>query len=144
MRTFAACLVLIASTIGILAADLSGTIIDPYLEVQTALASDNVAGAKKGAAALTVAAVALGPFAKPLADAARQIEVAKNIGEARAAFGALTDAVLAYAKGTGATLGPDVQTAYCPMQKRLWLQKGSSLRNPYYGPAMLTCGEIRK
>lgn len=39
---------------------------------------------------------------------------------------------------------PDVKEAYCPMVKKSWLQKDGSIRNPYYGPAMPTCGEFKK
>ena len=37
-----------------------------------------------------------------------------------------------------------VKLAYCPMVKASWLQKGDTIRNPYYGSAMLECGEFRK
>jgi hypothetical protein len=39
---------------------------------------------------------------------------------------------------------PDVKEAYCPMVKKSWLQKDGSIRNPYYGPAMPTCGEFKQ
>jgi hypothetical protein len=29
------------------------------------------------------------------------------------------------------------------MVNRSWLQKGEKIRNPFYGSAMLTCGEIK-
>jgi hypothetical protein len=39
---------------------------------------------------------------------------------------------------------PDgVRTAYCPMAKKSWLQKGDTLANPYYGTSMPTCGEFK-
>ena len=36
-----------------------------------------------------------------------------------------------------------VRAAFCPMAVRPWLQKGATLRNPYYGSQMLTCGSFR-
>ena len=33
---------------------------------------------------------------------------------------------------------------YCPMVNKQWLQKGETVSNPYYGKAMLTCGEKKK
>jgi hypothetical protein len=32
--------------------------------------------------------------------------------------------------------------AYCPMKKLYWLSNEKSIRNPYYGRMMLTCGSI--
>jgi hypothetical protein len=31
---------------------------------------------------------------------------------------------------------------YCPMKKQYWLSEESSIRNPYFGKAMLTCGSV--
>jgi hypothetical protein len=31
---------------------------------------------------------------------------------------------------------------YCPMKKMYWLSSEKSIRNPYYGKMMLTCGNI--
>jgi hypothetical protein len=32
--------------------------------------------------------------------------------------------------------------AYCPMARKYWLQRGTAIRNPYYGKSMLECGRI--
>ena len=58
--------------------------------------------------------------------------------------GAVSAELLAYAKATGATNPAGVRTAYCPMVKKSWLQKGEQIKNPYYGSEMLECGEFRK
>jgi hypothetical protein len=31
---------------------------------------------------------------------------------------------------------------YCPMKKSNWLSNEKTVKNPYYGSAMLTCGEV--
>lgn len=31
---------------------------------------------------------------------------------------------------------------YCPMKKSYWLSADASIKNPYYGKAMLTCGKV--
>jgi hypothetical protein len=31
---------------------------------------------------------------------------------------------------------------YCPMKRQYWLSEKSSIRNPYFGKAMLTCGSV--
>jgi RND family efflux transporter MFP subunit len=41
-------------------------------------------------------------------------------------------------------VAPSLQRAWCPMVKAPWLQRGSSVANPYYGSAMLTCGSLQE
>jgi hypothetical protein len=55
----------------------------------------------------------------------------------------LSDAVIAAAKADGWKDLDGLELAYCPMVKRSWLQKGTEIRNPYYGSAMLGCGVIQ-
>ena len=43
---------------------------------------------------------------------------------------------------SGAALGDDVRVAYCPMVQKYWLQKGETIRNPFYGKEMSDCGRI--
>jgi Cu(I)/Ag(I) efflux system membrane fusion protein len=119
-------------------------VVDPYLRVQTSLANDAVEGIGELAKQIAAAAGALGAAAKPLADAARQLESAKKIEEARAAFGRLSDALLEYSQKTGTPLGEGVRVAYCPMAPGSWAQKGDTIANPYYGASMLTCGSFKK
>jgi hypothetical protein len=33
---------------------------------------------------------------------------------------------------------------YCPMKKAIWLSSESSVKNPYYGKQMLTCGSLQE
>ncbi len=35
-----------------------------------------------------------------------------------------------------------INVVYCSMNPGSWLQKGSKIRNPYYGSKMLSCGQI--
>ena len=107
------------------------------------LADDKLEGAAAAAKALSVEAQKLGAQAKPLTANATKLASAKDIASARTAFGDLSDAMMAYAKATGATFGRDVNVAFCPMVQKSWLQKGETIANPYYGKSMLTCGEIR-
>ena len=117
-----------------LAADLPAALVDPYLRVQTALAADKIARA----------AGSLGAQAKAIVDAARQLESAADVTKARDAFGNLSDAIVAYLQASGSTPGSDVKVAFCPMAAKPWLQKGTAIRNPYYGKSMLECGEIKQ
>jgi hypothetical protein len=36
----------------------------------------------------------------------------------------------------------DVYYQYCPMKGTYWLSAEAAIRNPYYGSAMLTCGNV--
>ena len=46
------------------------------------------------------------------------------------------------AKASTAPLGDDVKVAYCPMVQKHWLQKGETIRNPFYGKEMSECGRL--
>lgn len=35
-----------------------------------------------------------------------------------------------------------IYQAYCPMKKAYWLSSEKAIKNPYYGSAMLTCGQV--
>ena len=127
-----------------LAADLPAALVDPYLRVQTALAADKIDGLKADAGQIVRAAGSLGAQAKAIVDAARQLESAADVTKARDAFGNLSDAIVAYLQASGSTPGSDVKVAFCPMAAKPWLQKGTAIRNPYYGKSMLECGEIKQ
>jgi hypothetical protein len=123
-------------------ADIPAAALDPYLQIQTALAGDSLDSAKAAAKTFTAQAGKLGPAFQKALSAAEAITAAADIKAARTAFGDLSDAVLTMAgDGSG---GAGVRVAYCPMVKKSWLQKGSEIANPYYGSQMLRCGEFKK
>jgi hypothetical protein len=126
------------------AAELPATIVDPYVRVQVALAADKMDGVKQDAAQIATAAGALGASAKALGEAAKRLERAADLKAARDAFGQVSDALVTYAKDTGATYPAGLKVAYCPMAAKPWLQKGDKVQNPYYGKEMLECGEFKK
>ena len=124
------------------AADLPTAVLAPYLQLQTALAADSLPEAQAAAKTLEEQAGRLGPALTIAGVAAGKVAGAADIKAARAAFGDLSDAMLALAGGE--TGGTDVRIAYCPMAKKSWLQKGTEIANPYYGSEMLRCGEFKK
>jgi hypothetical protein len=65
------------------------------------------------------------------------------MASARTAFGEVSRELEAYAEKTKSTFPSDVRLAYCPMADKSWRQKGKEIRNPYYGAAMLTCGDFK-
>ena len=125
------------------AAELAPALVDPYVRVQSALAADKIDGVKADAAAIGAAAEKMGDAARPITAAAKRLEEAANLKDARKAFGDVSEALFAYIKTTGASMPPGVKTAYCPMVNKSWLQKGDKIQNPYYGSEMLECGSFR-
>ena len=117
-------------------------ILDPYLRIQLALNADRIGVSRSDARSLGAEAGQLGPAGAPIAAAAAAFQKAGGLPAARTAFARLGDAIMAYAKDIGAGLGDDVHVAYCPMVQKYWLQKGETIRNPYYGKAMSDCGRI--
>ena len=118
-------------------------VVASYLEIQAQLAGDKIDGIKGPAAAVGASAASMGEAGAEIVTAAKAIEQAADLKGAREAFGPLSDAVIAAATAEGWQGLGDVKIAYCPMVNRSWLQKEQSIRNPYYGSSMLTCGEFR-
>jgi len=128
---------------GARAADLPTALIDPYLQVQVALAADQFDGVTTHAQAIEKAAASLGQDALGIVTSAKKLGAAKDIAAARTAFGDVSTALAAYAEKTKSGLGAGVRLAYCPMADKPWLTKDKDIRNPYYGKAMLTCGSFK-
>jgi membrane fusion protein, copper/silver efflux system len=122
---------------------LPASIVDPYLDIQTALAQDRSDEVRAKAGEMATAATALGAPAMKIDTAAVQLAAAGDVEDARQKFGTLSDAVFAYMDGLHLKAPDGVRTAYCPMAKKSWLQKGDTLANPYYGTSMPTCGEFK-
>ncbi len=96
-----------------------------YEEVHTALVADDLSAAK-------AAWTELGPDGTDLSKS-------KSLGEARAAFGKLSDkAVKLAAEQSG------YYVAHCPMKNKDWVQTSTTITNPYGGKGMISCGEIKK
>jgi hypothetical protein len=125
------------------AADLPQALVEPYLQVQVALAADTFEGVPAHGQAIEKAAASLGKDAEAIVATARKLGAAKDIAAARTAFGEVSTALVAYAEKTKSGFGADVRLAFCPMAKKPWLTKDKTIRNPYYGAAMLTCGNFK-
>ena len=117
-------------------------IVDPYLRIQLALNADSWRDSRNDARNIAAQAAALGAGGAAIDAASREFEKAVDLQTARTAFGHLGDAIMAYAKATGAGIGDDVKVAYCPMVQKYWLQRGETIQNPYYGTKMSDCGRL--
>lgn len=138
--------VVLAVAVGAITATASEStraIVGSYLEIHAALSADKIDGVKSAAAAIGKEAERLGPAGEAIGKAARAMEAAADLKAARAALGPLSDAVIATAAADGWKDVTGVKVGYCPMVDQHWIQKAGSVSNPYYGSAMLTCGELK-
>jgi protein SCO1/2 len=116
--------------------------VDAYIRIQRALNVDLLGNLASDARTIATEAAKLGANGAPIQAAAIQLETATALTAARAAFGSVSAAILAYAKDSGVTFRADVRVAYCPMANKRWLQKGDVIQNPFYGKSMSECGRI--
>lgn len=120
-------------------------ILDQYFKIQAALAQDSTNGI--GAAAGEILAIAVaaktsdqktGQTLAEIRKTAQQIE-GKKLDQARRHFDGLSKPIMQYFKESYS--GNKKFYGYsCSMQKKSWLQPDETVRNPYYGSSMLSCG----
>ncbi|MCB9796936.1 MAG: efflux RND transporter periplasmic adaptor subunit [Alphaproteobacteria bacterium] len=127
-----------------------------YLELQRALAEDDLAAAQRAASRLVevVEAVSLpaaaqaewAPLAKRLHAHGAHVAHAADIEGAREGFLPLSQAIEGVLERLGNPLDAPVHVAFCPMAAEgagaRWVQQGEVVDNAYYGDAMRTCGEV--
>jgi hypothetical protein len=122
--------------------------LEQYFRIHKSLAADSTAGVPEAAANLAKIsneAAAKDPKAKVQLVAISQAAVrlkTTDLKTARNEFGELSNRVIAYVKIAPVAKKP--LQFYCSMVKKNWLQPDKSVRNPYYGSSMLTCGELVK
>ena len=108
---------------------------DHYERIRAVLAQDSMKGIAAEAKALSPLAVDIaGADAGRAADGLAQ---AKDLEEARERFGTLSEALVP--RFLEAEL-PGVHGFLCSMKQKRWVQRGSTVANPYYRKAMATCG----
>jgi len=131
--------------------------LDAYLDVQEALAADDLAPVQAQAFADAWSrATDRAPDADPhfwhtraddvaaVRTHAVGLAAATSLSNARTAFGRLSAPFLALVEVHGAPGGYDLSRFTCGMRGDLpeggvWLQRGDEPRNPYFGTRMLTC-----
>src|SRR5690606_28358023 len=131
--------------------------VEAYLDLQTALAADDLGAARKAARALA-AAVALVKLEAtdaraawrelegPLRERAEQVAAARDLEGARKPFETLSGHVHALLQRFGNPLPRPVHVAHCPMaagRGATWIQEGGTIDNPYFGESMRQCGDFR-
>jgi hypothetical protein len=120
------------------------SVLDHYLRVQDALTRDTTKGIEEDANIIAnlVRGDDMKMLSSDIASQADALAKAKDLKAAREAFKPLSKSLIQYMTEKKAGTGV-YHEVYCPMAKASWLQKGTDVRNPYYGKEMLTCGELK-
>lgn len=130
-----------------------------YLDMQAALADDDVQAAREAAARLTAAAQTFEPdtpagaaatwreLAHHLRRHGQEASEATSIEELRAVFERITAQIRALLQTFGNPLEDPLRVAECPMafgnQGAEWFQRDERVQNAFFGEVMESCGEIR-
>lgn len=131
-------------------------VMQAYLQVQQALANDDLPGAAKAADVLRQATGAVelpgaaqevwSGLAPALSLHSTQIARSQDLEGARASFEPLSASIEVLLARLGNPLDTAVHVAFCPMANRnqgaRWVQQGEAIHNAYFGASMARCGEI--
>ncbi|MGL1901807.1 MAG: efflux RND transporter periplasmic adaptor subunit [Fibrobacterales bacterium] len=128
------------------------TYFSSYIKLQKALVADDVEKAK---ASILSLAAQLHSIPKILNDGHTKHKAAGfkasaesgDINSIRSEFLTLSTALIQWLRSTELKPGKGAAIYFCPMANKNngaeWLQQGGDVQNPYYGSAMLECGEQR-
>jgi len=140
-----------------------GNVVSEYIKLKDALVNDNVIAAQKQANNVKKYVnnvdmlLLLGDThnvwmkaLKPIKASLENIGASKEIGMQRKAFGELgknlSDAISSL--GVETKNGQPLYLEFCPMANEnkgsFWLSYDKEIKNPFYGEAMLTCGEVKE
>ncbi len=134
-------------------------VLDPVLDIGDALADDDLrvaaaaaAKAKQALATVDASQLAEAAGARWMASAEALDQMLSAMTAARAiepfrmAFGALSSELARVVKTFAPLRAEPVYELHCPMafddRGAAWLQRSPAVRNPYFGKAMLACGEL--
>lgn len=118
-----------------------------YFNIKDALVSDDANEASlaakefvKTANGIDYKVISEGNIHALVKDAGR-ISETKDINKQRTLFADLSLNMSVLAKGI--SLSENIlYEQYCPMKKTYWLSSEKTIKNPYYGSSMLTCGKV--
>lgn len=129
-----------------------GPILESYLRIGNALSTDSLDGVRRNADAIAKRAATLdsgsvsGEHATHyknvptnLEKAAQALSKAETLNAARESFKQLSMPIAMWAT---MSKPKNINVLYCSEKTASWVQKQGSVRNPYYGPKMLGCGEV--
>jgi uncharacterized protein DUF3347 len=122
-------------------------LLSSYYGIKDALVAGNTGNAAISAGAFVKAAngidykiVSEGNIHALLKDAGAISETA-DLKKQREQFARLSTNIITLAKAVKMGAQPAYEI-YCPMKKASWLSDSKTVKNPYYGSAMLSCGNV--
>lgn len=117
-----------------------------YTDLTESLIAGDIAGAKVAAAAIELGAGKVNG-GQAVASSAAAITNVSDIAAQRDLYATLSDSFIALLKNTGVVSG-DLYIMHCPMARgdkgAFWVSNSKTVRNPYYGQSMLTCGSVKE
>ena len=85
-------------------------------------------------------------YLAPIESSLKEIQSSGDVEVQRKSFSTLSDNLYKSIKAFG--IGKDAYYEFCPMafnnEGGYWLSDQDQIRNPYFGKAMLTCGEVKE
>ncbi|MBE2288780.1 MAG: DUF3347 domain-containing protein [Chitinophagaceae bacterium] len=81
------------------------------------------------------------PGRSALVSGSRSLATATSLDKQRSLFATVSEEMAAAVKAAHPA-GTTVYKMYCPMKKAYWLSNEATIRNPYYGKSMLSCGNV--
>ncbi|MDT0645744.1 efflux RND transporter periplasmic adaptor subunit [Zunongwangia sp. F260] len=147
-------------TLPVEARNQAASIVETYLELKDALTEDDFDSAEKFAESLgrklaniepeelqEEAGASLAFYKEQLQERTLAITSAGDISEMRSNFDELSTVMIDFVS-TFRPVDTSLFVQHCPMADNDrgadWLSLSREIRNPYYGEAMLTCGEVSK
>jgi Cu(I)/Ag(I) efflux system membrane fusion protein len=135
-------------------------IFDAYFGVQRSLAADDLTGAHEALGGIRIALDEVRhedltgdfhqiwhPIAEAIGEASSAVAEASDLDQSRLAFRDLSVSMLRIEEAFGHPGDTTHYQIFCPMafanQGASWLQTSREVLNPYFGPAMVRCGEVR-
>lgn len=117
-----------------------------YIYIKNALVNSDVKGAMLGGQNIGTAFANIG-VEQVLIEAAGTISAGEDIKVQRKAFSVLSNELTKLLSGAHIASGK-IYKQFCPMafdfKGGFWLSTEKEIRNPYFGDAMLECGEVKE
>jgi hypothetical protein len=127
-----------------------------YLDLKNQLVESNAVNAQKSAIVLNgkienLASQALSEkeanaftsLKDALSKHTKDLSLQSDLAKQRVAFAGLSQSMIDLFKAVSVKEA-SLYVDYCPMKKAYWLSTEKTIRNPYYGNAMLSCGSIKE
>lgn len=156
MKQLLVIIMLLMSKMGIGQTSSLQELLRQYLDLKNQLVESNAVNAQKSATALNgkienLAAQALSEkeakaftsLKDALSKHAKELSSQADLAKQRVSFAGLSQSMIDLFKIVSVKES-SLYVDYCPMKKAYWLSTEKTIRNPYYGNAMLSCGSIKE